>query len=254
MAGATLNINTEALEAYAARLEQLSKSDLPRVAAKTLSKAALNVKQKEMPEQASKNFLIKDKNFFKANSRVEFAKRQDPLNKMQSTVGFIRAGGYDPKSDAVKNLEKQEKGGEIDNRTFIPLNPRGASKGARGWGRKSKVMPKNRLSRIRGKKFISAKEMPGKTHSQRLIQAVEFAGRGNFVLSEKGVLFRVRAAKKPKNGKLKIEALYSVKRDRSVRIQKPTRFMEKASLESAKILDDIFIKTAEKQIDYRLKL
>lgn len=248
----TLNINTDRLEHYAATLEKLGKNEFPVAAARALNSAALQIKEKEILDQSKKTFIVRDANFFKSNSSVEKASYKDGLNNMQATVGFLRANNYDPKSDAVKNLEKQEHGGTIKNRAFIPLSPRAGRPGARGKkGLRSKVTPTNRLSALRGGRIVMAEKMPGKNRKERLKEAANVAGKNSFVLSENGVLFKVKGIRE-KNGRLNLQALYSVKGNRSVKVD-GTGFMRKSSNKGAANLNNYFEFHARKQINEKIE-
>ena len=111
------SIDTKASKDFAAKLQQMKASAFPNAVRETLSKAALNVKQKTMPISAKKAFTERQKNFFKANSKVDFAKGKD-IKTMQSEVGFISEKLKGNSNYAVKDLEAQENGGQITNRSF----------------------------------------------------------------------------------------------------------------------------------------
>src|SRR5580765_6106331 len=111
---AFLNVNADAVVRYAVRLERMSRTTLPNVVRQTLNSAAFDVKKTTMPAQADRTFVKRKPTFFKATSKVNMAQGAD-INSMQSEVGFAGT------SQAVEDLEKQEKGGNIGGRTFIPL-------------------------------------------------------------------------------------------------------------------------------------
>jgi hypothetical protein len=233
----TLNIATGNLVKFTNRLEKLSKSDLPRVVKKTLDETAMDVKSRTMPKSAKDNFTIRRANFFKANSRVQFATFSSDLSKISSTVGFVPLKGQ---NKAVEDLEAQEHGGKI-KRSFVAMDTARA-----GNSNAKQVQAKNRLGNV--KNPVHAAKGKGKSAGSRMIRAVNKAGVGGHVLSEKGIVWRVNSIRR---GGLKMTPIYSYKKGRQVQI-KGTDFMRDASLDSTKTMDDKFIKNAQKQIDYRL--
>ena len=236
-----LNINTDAAVKHTNTLEKLHKSALPNAVRSTLNSAAFDVKQRTMPETSKTAFVNKVPNFFKANSRVEMAKGWD-LKQMQAVVGFTEQGLKGGSNYAVRDLEQQEYGGTIRKKSFIPLDP------ARGGNKAKPVRPVNRLSQIN--KIVNSNKVTGKTGRQRFLKAAMQAGAGGYVIGnfEKKTLFRVESATR---GRLKTKALYSFEDNRSVTVS-ATGFMRKASMTSAKKMNDFYIKEAEKQVK-RLK-
>lgn len=238
-----LNINTDACFRYADKLEKLHRSSLPNAVRGALNDTALDVKQNSMPKEASIEFVNRTKTFFKANSKVNFAKGWD-INLMKSEVGFFenrlvkQATNY-----SIKDLEQQEYGGEIDGKAFIPTV---LSRLSRSY--KRLVKANARLSEIRKKGIVVAEKMGAKTPRQRFVQASFRAGVGGNVLY-KGILWRIESFDGHK--KVKRTPLYSVKKGRSVRV-KPTGFMREASETSHKKMEMFFIKRAKFEIEKRL--
>jgi len=233
------NVNTDAVVSLTNKLEKLHKSAFPVAVRGTLNSAAFDVKQKSMPAFAFVSFEQRQKNFFKANSKVEMARGFD-VKSMESVVGFKSLGGS---NDSVDELEQQERGGVIKSRSFIAIDT----------GRVSKshariVQKKNRISTMPN--VVDARKAKGKNKRQKFVKSVIHAGVGGLVLSEhkgKEILWRVNSLNRDSNGKFKLTALYSFKKGRSVNV-KATHFMRKASLNSAKLLDDFYIVEAKKQI------
>lgn len=248
MAKGVLDVNVDGLVKYANKLEKLSDNDLPRVVATTLSNVALDVKQKTMPKSAKKAFKQRSKNFFKVTSNVEFAKKNKNVNAIQSTVGF-RSDKAKANKYAVKELEQQEHGGKIEKRAFIPLGNKGGDPNARiAKDINRRIKKANRISTM---VFVKAKNARGVNKGQRFIKSVHFVGRGGFVLSEDGILWRVNSLRKNKKKGMKLTALYSFQDNRAVRVHN-TNFMEYASRRSTRKMGAIFIDEAKKQIDFRL--
>lgn len=232
-----LNINTHATVILTNRLEKMKRSALPNAVRGALNAAAFDVKQNTMPASAEAKFINRSKNFFKANSKVEKATGWN-LNSMKSTVGFTpgRGKGVDW---AVKDLEEQEEGGTIEKKSFIATNI------ARGGSASKNVRPSNRLSSV--KSIVNSNTIAGKSPSQKFRYAAAKAGPGGFVLgnNSKKILWRITSIRA---GVIKKSPIYSYKSGRSVSV-KATRFMEKASLESAGKMEQFYNKEAKRQFD-----
>lgn len=235
-----ININTDAIVKFTNKLEKMHKSALPTAIRNTLNNAAYILKTYDMPESANKTFENRQKNFFKANSRYEKATGYN-IKTMRSTVGFIEGGLTGGDNFAVRELEQQEEGGRIDKRTFVPLDDarQGNTKGGL-------IKKRNRLSSIRN--IVEVKKLKVKNKRSRFAAAAAVAGRGGFVLSGK-VLWRIDSFRKTKKNSVYTKsAVYSFKKGRSVSVKK-TDFMKKASLNTAKELEHLFIIEAEKQFE-----
>ncbi len=239
-----LNINTDKVVAFTNKLETLHRSALPVAIRGALNNAAFDVKQNTMLKTSTKEFINRNRTFFKANSRVEMAKGFN-VDSMKAKVGFVtnRLRGND---QAVEDLEQQEHGGSIKGRAYIPL------KKARGGSWVRAVRPSNRLGRV--KNVVNSNKVQGKTPAQRFTRAAIMAGKGGYVLGnlKNKILWKITSVVKNKNGLIiKKIALYTYDKGRSVKV-KATGFMEKASKESGKKIEKFYITQAKKQIK-RLK-
>lgn len=230
-----LDVNAKDMVVFANKLEKMSKSALPVAVRSALNSTAFDVKQNTMPKKAVREFVQRDKNFFKANSRVDMARGFD-VNNMKSTVGFISRNG---KNQAVEDLEKQEYGGAIKGRSFIPLDQARAGNVNRG-----KVRAGSRISKMR---IVRQRAMKSKSKGGRFAVAMKTAGVGGFVLGENGILWRVNSLDRDKNGRYKITGVFSFKKGRSVRVDR-TNFMREASTQSSRKMEDFFVKEAKRQI------
>jgi hypothetical protein len=238
-----LNINTDEVVSFTNKLEKMHRSALPVAIRTALSSAAFDVKTKSMPKSANKAFTNRDKNFFKAKSKVNKANGFN-IKTMKASVGFV--GGE--KSQAIRDLEDQESGGTIKGRSFIPIDS------ARVGGSNSKKIRKqNRISDIRD--IIDVRKAKGKNKKQKFVgAAIKTKSTNKLVLgneNSKGnrTLYRIKSVNKRGGGvKIKKVALYSYKKNRAVTV-KPTNFMKMASLESTKKIESFFIKEAKKQIE-----
>ncbi len=237
---AILNVNTDEVVRYSNKLEKLHRSAFPVAIRGTLNNAAFDVKKNTMPASAEKEFTIRRKNFFKANSRVNMAKGFN-IRTMQAIIGFIGT------QQAVENLEQQEKGGTIGGRAFVPLD------NARGGSNARPVRPSNRLSRISN--IVNASKVRGNSKRQRFVKAAIKAGVGGFVIGNNKlkILWKITGLTKI-GDRLKInkQRLYSYVPGRKVKIDEPTNFMKKATLKTGKKLEGFYIKQAKKQIEKAL--
>jgi hypothetical protein len=238
-----LNINTDGAVHFANTLEKLHKSALPSAVRGALNKAAFEVKTHTLQESANKNFVKRQPNFFKANSRFESAKGFD-ISTMKATVGMVSTGLTNgTKNHAVKDLEEQEEGGSIDRKSFIPMLS--ARKGGSYGGM---VRPNARLSAI--KKIIDTKNVVAKNNREKFVIAASIAGKGGFVLYNK-ILYRINSnpVSSLKNHRALIDRtpLYSFEKGRKARVH-GTNFMKEASLRTAKQIQFYFEEEAMRQI------
>lgn len=243
----TIDVNTGAAKIYAEELKKLHRSAFPVAIRSTLNTAAFDVKKNTMPRKASDTFINRQQNFFKANSRVEMAQGFD-INSMKATVGFTENGLKGGNNYAVKNLEQQEYGGQIDSKSFIPMDP------ARGGNKARPVRPGNRISVINGVVNSAKGIVKGKNKQERFVKSSIHAGVGGYVIGNfnKQQLFRINSIRKKKGHTvIKKTPIYSFEENRSVSV-KATGFMREASIESAAKMEEVFKKEAGKQIIKRM--
>lgn len=248
----TININSDAVVGFANRLEKLSRNAIPTAVRNTLSQTALDVKQRTMPRSAASTFKVRQRNFFKANSRVNFASGSD-ISKMKSVVGFVSSGLKGMNNSAVENLEQQEHGGLIGGKSFIPMKP-----ARRGGNDSGLVKVDYRLSTLEN--VVDAKKVKAKTKKQKFIKAAfkakKLYGNNAFVLGNqqngnRRTLSRINSIQRNNSKrKLKIRrtALYTYKRGFRANVDR-TDFMRRASMESGLRLEPIFISQAKKVFD-----
>ena len=241
-----LNINTDAVVVFTNTLEKMHKSALPVAIRTALNSAAFDMKKKTLLKSAGDAFENRQKNFFKAFSKVDMAKGFD-VNGMAATVGFVEQGLKGDKNFAVKDLQQQEEGGRIGGRTFVALN-----QARRGNSWSGLVAARNRISKIQG--IVDARKAKGVNEKQKFVKSVFFAGRGGYVMADfKGnrILFRVNSVRRMSEGGFKLTALYSMEKSRSVKVKR-TNFAKTAALTSAQQIERFYIDEAKKQIE-RLK-
>lgn len=241
------DVNTGNLVILSSKLERLNKSALPVSIRGTLNKAAFDLKTNTMPLSAKKNFVNRSSNFFKANSTVDKATGFN-INSMKAETGFINSKLKGGNNYAVKDLEKQEQGGTIGGKSFIPINA------ARSGGSKNKlVSPRYRLNAI--KNIVDSRKSKGKTKGQRFVQAAKFAGKGGFVLGEykdKLILWRINSLNRTKNGKMKLTALYSYQENRTIHVNS-SNFMKEATQKTESKMPQFYNEEAIRQFDKVIK-
>lgn len=224
------DVNSDEAVKFSNNLEKLHQSAFPNAVRGTLSGMAFDVKKDTMPKTSSE-FTNRNKTFFKANSRVLPA-RGFNVNSMESLVGFI-PNNNTKNNKAVEELEQQEHGGIIKDRELIPL------KQARISGKNDrKISTKNRLSKLNARKI---KQSTKKT----FVKDVNNAGKLGYIRTKKSIL-QITSINK---NKFKFKRIYMINNSKSVRIDKPTSFMERASVISGSKGNEIYIKEAQRQFE-----
>ena len=239
-----LNVNTDATVALTNKLEKLPKSAFPIAVRSTLNSAGFDMKKDTILKSAKDNFTQRKPSFFKANSRVETAKGFD-VKTMSSAVGFTG------NSQAVDDLEKQEHGGEINKRTFIPFGGKGGANPARSGNSYSKNIKPN--ARLKTMKIVDSTKASGKSDKEKFIKSVIHAGVGGFVLGNtNNILWRVNSIKGMKKGELKLTPLYAFKKGRNINV-KSTNFMKEATEVTTQKMDNFYLQHAQTQFEKALK-
>jgi hypothetical protein len=234
-----LNINTSAVVQHTNRLERMSKTTLPKVLARTMNDVAFDVKKNTLQKTATKKFTIRSKNFFKVYSRVEMAK-PGKIETIHSKIGMTEKGLKGPNNKSVDNLEKQEAGGQITNKSFIP------TKDARGGTNTKLVKASLRLNAI--KNAVRTSQQRGKNPRENWKRAAYKAGRKGFVISERG-MYQINSLKQTKtNLEVKSRKIYDYEKGRSVKV-KARNFMEQSSRWSASKVEKFYIKNASKMLE-----
>ena len=230
-------VDVDEVISYTNRLEKLNRSAFPSAVRNTLNSLAFDVKQRTMLKMTEKTFTIRQRNFFKANSRVETAKGFH-VGSMGSQVGFVSLKGN---NFAVDDLEQQEHGGKIDGRSFIALAPARVSNSL-----SRNVSKRNRISGI--KNIVKTDDAKTNSDAQGFVKSVIFAGVGGHVL-HKNILFRIDSI----NGRrFKLKALYSFQKSRSVTVKK-TKFMERSAEITTRRNFEFYKKSAEFQFEKSLR-
>lgn len=247
-----LNVGTDELVAYTAKLEKLHRSSFPYAVRTALNSAAFDVKQNTLLKSADRNFQKRRNNFFKANSHVNMAKGWD-IDQMRSEIGMVPLQGD---NYAVDDLEQQEYGGKIKGKSFIPLDKSRTGKSykkmVKAATRISKIENLVIASKIRSRKTKSGTSVSVSSKGEKFVVAVHVAGRGGFVMDSyksKQIVWRVNSLNKTRGGSFKLTPLFSYEKGRSIDIDKPKYFMKEAATETSKKIADFYIEEAERQIN-----
>lgn len=245
-----IDINSDAFVFFTEKLERLPKTVLPKAVKETLNAMALDLKKNTMPKSANRNFVNREKNFFKANSKINFAKGSD-ISFMSAEIGFLSQTSKKNKQ-AVEDLTQQEKGGTIGGRKYIPTKNARISKNS-----SKKISKKNRLKEIGIRNIVRSSDVLGKSRGQKFVHAVFLAGRGGFVQSKlkNGVkmVWRVNSLNRTKKGQFKLTAMYIVNDSKTIKVNRATHFMKNASEETHKIAPKLFTREAKNRFERHLR-
>lgn len=251
-----LIVNTDKNVVLADKLERLSRSAFPIAVRQTLDEAAFRMKKVEIEKSAKRFRKRHPGNIYRSFTRVNKAQGFN-VNKMQAQAGWIDF----PNSDFSENQQFQEKGGQIDNRSFVPLDD-----ARTGSGQVKTIYRKSRLENLKildAKKVTSRRGRGGtnvrlKSKKQRFVVAAIAAkqqfGMNAFVISQfrtngSRIMYHITQARKTGTGlQLNYKPIYSVKGNRAVRTS-ATNYMTEAGLAAASRLDDYFAKNAKRQFD-----
>lgn len=227
------DINTDEIVGLANRLEKLHKSALPVAVRQTLNDAAFEAKQKHLPRVFESAFIARKKTFITSHSSVNKSSNTFNISQMASEMGIIKG-----KSDAGDEMDKQEFGGAIQDRTFIPMDESRVS------GNKTKL-----ISRKNYLKNIKTKKGKHRFKNQELIRTAFRVGKNGHLIYE-NILFQVRRLVKKTKNKIfiKLKPLYSYKKGRSVNLSKKP-FIAPSGEMAAKNIPNIFLKNASYQIN-----
>jgi len=246
-----LRVDSDENIAFANKLEKIHRSALPSAIRNTLNQAAITVKKETLLESAKSNFKERQPNFFKANSKVDFAKGFN-VNSMESVVGMFSNKLKSEDNYAVKNLEQQEEGGTVGGKAFIPQKAARIS----GWRVTKKKYRIADMTKNKTKVFDSEDNKSDKK-SQQWIKTAIHAGVGSIVLGnhrgKKGrVGYEITGISNVNGFKIKQKAVFSVQGKREINI-KPTHFMKEAALPVAGKMDKMFYENAKFQIEKYLR-
>jgi hypothetical protein len=242
-----LNVNTDDTVVMTNKLEKLHRSAFPSAVRGTLNSVAFLMKQKTLLNVTEKTFTTRQKNFFKANSKVFQAKGFE-VRTMVATVGMVEGGLKGGNNYAVKDLEQQERGGNIGGRAFIPI-----SEGARtSKSINRNVKKKQRLSSI--KSIVDARNVSGKNSKEKFVKSAIHAGVNGYVLnadSVNGERTLMHIKKIGRNGRgtsIGATPVYTYKKGRKIKV-KATRFMERSGEITARSMNQIYQKEGQRQIE-----
>lgn len=246
MTGAGFDINTDAVVALTVKLNNLNRSAFPVAVRETLNQAAFDVKTRTLEDAASRAFIRRSPNFFKAFSGVNRAAGFD-IATMKAEVGMT-AMGKPTAQTAIRHMEIQESGGAIKEGADYLSAARGGSNTRKV--SRSNYFNKNRL--VNGpykrkgtakSRFIAAAFVAAREKKQFSVQT----SRGRFLIG-------VSSISKLKKGTIKIRSRLVIQ-DRShqaVRI-KATHFANMAAMMTYTRMPEFYLKQAERRFERALR-
>lgn len=252
-----INVNTDELVHFTKKLEKLNRSAFPVAVRQTLNTQAFQTKKKELIDEYNKAFTVRNRGFAKAFSKVNPATGFD-IRRMQASVGMSDRDNKGKTNQAGENMEQQQVGGRIGGRTFIP------TRFARVGSSNSRAVKKSmRLSELNKEKSI--KKAPRTRFAdgngkQKFVRTAAYARvkRKKFIRTDT-MLYKVGGGTSGKYNyrfrklSVSITPIYSIKKGRSVSINSPNLFTQRAALRVNKRADRIFKEHAEKQFKRALQ-
>ncbi len=242
--GYILNIDDSENVALTNKLEKLHKSAMPVAVRGTLNDLAFEAKKKHLPRTFEKAFTVRKKGFVNSHSRVNKSPNTFKLSEMEAEMGIVQG-----KSDAGDELKKQEFGGQIKGRDYIPLpGPSGGKGKARTSGSYGKTVSKRYyLTRIEPEKHKPVFKQQG------FIRAAFAAGVGEFLRFGE-VLLEIKKLSKPSRDHvfIKAEPIYSYEQGRSITLDKRP-FIQPAGVLAQKSTNKIFREQAKKRFEKYMK-
>lgn len=223
-----LKVDSKEVSKLAFKLESLNKSALPLTVRRTLNNAAFENRSIDLEKSASKNFVRRDKNFFRVISKYEKAKGFD-IEKMESRVGFVSK----KQDDSAFNMQAQEFGGNVGGRDYLPTKESRVSR-----SNEKKVNKKYRLSTIKNK-IISESNIKAVSSHQKFTIAAKKAEKANKLLKTKDGIF-------DKKGKGFVK-IYDYKKNRKINL-KSRNFLLEASMYTRQRIPLLFLKNGKELI------
>ena len=213
-------------------LSRLHKAALPNAIRFTLNDSAIDMKKRTISKQANASFKVAKPNFFKVYSRFEKAKGYD-IRKMQSKAGIIKSSNLNQK--ASTELAQQPIAGKVKHKSFRASKNMQTSKG----------LVKSTYKKLRKKKPITT----NKANYVKDAKLSKESGRPLLIKkNNKGILVKVNSIKRKGKDRIKTTPVANYNKRGIVDLKRKRPFIENAAKESAKLLDENFIKNATKQI------
>lgn len=220
------NIDAREVVELTNKLEKLHKSALPVTVRTTLDDAAKDAKFNQVERAFKEQFIIRRPTFIKSQTVYNRSMNTFNINQMESSMGVAES------RKASKGLEKQETGGQISGRDYIPTNLARVSKNY-----------KRRVSRSYYRSKMKVRNTQPITQIKDLIPAAYSEGVGSVFLY-KGVLIQIKSLKE---GAMKFVNLYAVEPGRSVGV-KSRPYISVAGERSSQKIPRIYKRNALRKI------
>lgn len=213
----SFNVNNHEVIKLTNTLDKIHRSAIPVSVRGALNSAAFDMKKNSLGREFNNNFTLRRPTFLSSHTRFNKSTNTFDINKMESSAGVIKG-----KSLAGDQLELQEKGGSISDRSIPTLETRGGDKASKQkamfWFRKFQDKPLGHFPNQKGKRI--------KRRSKKTF------------LKTKQAVFQI-----DKGGEFK--PLYFL--NKNPRIDKRP-FVKPAGETSAKLIAGFYVKQAERRI------
>lgn len=243
----TFDVNTDKVIGFSAKLEKLHKSAFPSAVRNTLNNAAFDMK-KNIPGEASKKFVTRNKTFFRRVSAVNKAEGFN-VNAMQATTGISAD------QELADNLGAQEFGGTVKGKKLVPHSHARVSR-----SKNKRVAKKYNLNKVRAYDATNTFKSHQGTRKSKFVSAVMGtvkSGRKFMLLktNNKGTLYEVVSVSsnvRSKKVKIKLKKLYLI-RNKNKHTVPSTGFLKNSAVIASNKMNEFYISNAEFQFKKHLK-
>jgi hypothetical protein len=245
------SIKSDKLIDYTLSLQKINDVALPFALQNALNGVAKDVKKRTLMDSVNKEFNVKKKGFFTANSAYKPYKAKSVnynINKLKSEIGITK--GRKANERATEQIGHQETGTAI-KRGINPLGDKPQTKKIIDiLSHKPEVITYSNYDDANDNafKYIRSASRAKKRNAGLLIKSQSMGT---------GTVYQVRQFKKrkptpnnPKKAIIKLKQIASYHSGGTVKLKKQRPFLSNAAIKSTKeVLNSEFIKEAEKQIE-----
>lgn len=249
---ADFSIKSNELIDFTLRLQKINSVALPFAMQNALNAVARDVKKRTLDISVNKEFNVKRKTFFRANSAFKPYKAKQfnyNINRLRSEVGITK--GKKPNDKATEQVGHQQTAKSI-KRGINPLGDKPQTKKVIDiLNKKPEFVEYNDNDEQRVFKYIRGASRAKRRNAALVITSSKGTGSVHQVKA-----FRKRKPTKnnPNKSIIKLKNIASYHKGGKIKLKKKAPFLNNAALKSTKeTLNKEFIKAAEKQIERVLK-
>ena len=239
-------VNTEELVNYTLALQKINDVALPFAVQNTLNRVAMDVKKRTLKISTQKEFDVKKKTFFTANSGYKSHKAKEfgyNINKLKAEVGITK--GRNPNDTATEQVGNQQTATDI-KRSINPLGNKPKRKDVIDILSKKPEIYQNQGSFDAGKYYLAVAS--AKKRGAPLLRKNTSGDRGSLGIVKS--FKRIKKGKKAGRLQVNIKPIASYISKGYVRLKHTHPFLNNAVIQSSKErMEDVFIKEAQKQIE-----